>query len=159
MFCNHCGSPIQPNHRFCAKCGQTIAGSTAPYQETRFESHLHRLGTFWIIAGGLCLIPSFGLMTLGSFGGFGVCPTTTYHHVLFPPLMVGVGGGLLIIAAAGICVGWGLMHHEPWARTLAIILGALVLLKPPFGTALGIYTLWVLLSNNAGAIYEQAAPR
>jgi hypothetical protein len=40
-----------------------------------------------------------------------------------------------------------LITFKPWARVLAIILSALHLLNIPFGTALGIYGLWVLLSN------------
>jgi hypothetical protein len=74
-----------------------------------------------------------------------------------PPIMFGLGGSFLILAVAGICVGWGLMRYEPWARIVAIIVGILALFHPPFGTALGIYTLWVLLSNDAATLYDQAA--
>jgi hypothetical protein len=45
------------------------------------------------------------------------------------------------------------MHREQWARTVAIILGVISLFNVPFGTALGIYTLWVLLSPNADQEY------
>ena len=34
-------------------------------------------------------------------------------------------------------------------------LGFLALLRPPFGTALGIYTLWVLLPQQSAQEYEQ----
>ena len=40
--------------------------------------------------------------------------------------------------------GYGLIARKPWARILAIVLGILTMLKLPFGTALGVYTLWVL---------------
>ena len=36
------------------------------------------------------------------------------------------------------------MERRPWARMLAIVLGVLALFKVPLGTALGVYTLWVL---------------
>ena len=62
-----------------------------------------------------------------------------------------------MVGAGGICVGWGLMQRQPWARIAALILGILALFHPPFGTALGIYTLWVLLSNDAGTEYEHMA--
>jgi hypothetical protein len=68
-----------------------------------------------------------------------------------------IGGTFLIVAAGGIAVGWGLMQHRPWARIIAVILGVLVLFHPPFGTALGIYTLWVLLSDDAGPQYDRLA--
>jgi predicted nucleic acid-binding Zn ribbon protein len=157
VFCDHCGSPIQPDHRFCAKCGKTILDAADPYYAARFERHLHLLGIFWIIAGALWLLPSFAMMTIGSVGGLAMWPMGPFHHGFFPPLMFGFGGGLLIIAAAGICIGWGIIQREPWARTAAIILGILAVFHPPFGTALGIYTLWVLLSNHAGAAYDGMA--
>lgn len=156
MFCDRCGTPLQPDHRFCAKCGKTVTGAANPLQQARFERHLHLLGIFWIVIGALWLIPSFAFMTM-SHAGFGMGPVFPFHHVFFPPLMFGVGGGLLIVAAGGICIGWGLMHHEHWARIAAIILGILALFHPPFGTALGIYTLWVLLSHQAGPAYDQMA--
>jgi hypothetical protein len=49
------------------------------------------------------------------------------------------------------------MKHQPWARIAAIVLGVLALFHPPFGTALGIYTLWVLLSGDAGTEYDRMA--
>jgi hypothetical protein len=58
-------------------------------------------------------------------------------------------------AAAGFLVGWGLLHREPWARILTIILAFLALFNVPFGTALGIYTLWVLLPAESDVEYEK----
>jgi hypothetical protein len=37
---------------------------------------------------------------------------------------------------------------------LGIVVGFLALLRMPFGTALGIYTLWVLLPESSGREYE-----
>jgi len=45
-------------------------------------------------------------------------------------------------------------NRQPWARPLAIIFGVLALLKIPFGTALGIYTLWVLAPRASWAEWE-----
>ena len=42
-------------------------------------------------------------------------------------------------------IGVGLLNRQPWARMTAIIFGALSLMAILFGTALGVYTLWVLL--------------
>jgi hypothetical protein len=158
MFCDQCGTPIQPDHRFCARCGKSVLAIATPCP-SRFERHLHLLGILWIVAGALWLVPSFAFMTMSQAGHFGMWPVVPFHHVVFPPLMFGLGSGLLIVAAGGICIGWGLMRREPWARVAAIILGILALAHPPFGTALGIYTLWVLLSNNGGLAYDQVARR
>jgi len=36
-----------------------------------------------------------------------------------------------------------------------IVIGILAIFHPPFGTALGIYTLWVLLPADAAAEYDR----
>src|SRR6266852_3303715 len=107
MFCDRCGTQLQPGYNLCPKCGKVIALSFPA--QSRLGRHLHTLGILWIVVGAFWLIPSIVLMTLA-------------------------------------CVGWGLLQRQPWARTIAIVLGILALFHPPFGTALGIYTLWVLLA-------------
>ena len=47
------------------------------------------------------------------------------------------------------------MNRERWARIPAIVVGILAIFHPPFGTALGIYTLWVLMPADAAAEYER----
>ena len=58
--------------------------------------------------------------------------------------------GVVALAA----IAWALVHHlagkglrlrKAWARNLALMLAAFNLLLLPLGTALGLYTLWVLL--------------
>jgi hypothetical protein len=59
---------------------------------------------------------------------------------------------------AGFIAGWGLLQHEGWARILALVLGFVSLFTNiPFGTALGIYTMWVLLSSDSEREYEALA--
>ena len=53
-----------------------------------------------------------------------------------------------------IVAGWGLLQHKSWARILAIILGIINLVFFPIGTALGIYTLWVMFNDEAKALFE-----
>jgi glucose uptake protein GlcU len=69
-------------------------------------------------------------------------------------LLTVVGFFVLAKAAAGFIAGWGLLHREPWARLLTVVLGFLALIHIPFGTALGVYTLWVLLPAKAEEEYE-----
>jgi len=65
----------------------------------------------------------------------------------------------VVAAALALLVGWSLLPRRPWGRTLAIIVAILSLLKFPFGTALGIYTLWVLAPAASGAEYDAIADR
>jgi len=64
------------------------------------------------------------------------------------PLITAFGWLILAKAAAGFFAGWGLLQREEWARTVALVVGFLALLNVPIGTALGIYTLWVLRRRN-----------
>jgi hypothetical protein len=47
------------------------------------------------------------------------------------------------------------MSYKPWARILIIVLSALELISIPFGTALGIYGLWVLLTKDGAQLFGQ----
>ena len=74
-----------------------------------------------------------------------------------PGLLRGVGWFFMASAAAGAIAGWGLIERRPWARMLAIVLGVLSLFDFPLGTALGIYTLWVLASSSSEVEYRSIA--
>lgn len=102
--------------------------------------------------GGLFLLPALFLMVFGR----GIHFVTHDQEVLeiFPLFLYVAGGTLTILAAGGVSVGLGLMQRRPWARTAAIILAVLGLFHPPFGTALGVYTLWVLLADEHGDEYQ-----
>ena len=88
------------------------------------------------------------------------------HGIWFlPPGVPGFVHGILTIVAwallagsiLGLVTGWGLLQREPWARTLAIVMACLNMIHMPFGTALGIYTLWVLLPAAAEQEYRSVA--
>jgi hypothetical protein len=66
---------------------------------------------------------------------------------------------LLISAALSFFVGFSLMNRKPWGRTLAMIVGILALIRIPVGTALGIYTLWVLGPAQSRVEYDAIAER
>ena len=60
-----------------------------------------------------------------------------------------IGFFLLLVSAPGIIGGFGLLSRRPWARVLVLVLGCLNLLNFPFGTALGVYTIWALTNSEA----------
>jgi hypothetical protein len=156
MFCNQCGATVQPDYNLCPKCGQALTPAVARPSSGRLERHLRTLGTLWIIAGALFLIPSIALLAVGGAARF-LIAGSEIGRVLGPLVLTLIGCSLLIVAAGGICVGWGLMQRQPWARVAALVLGVLALFHPPVGTALGIYTLWVLMSHEAGTDYNRMA--
>ena len=75
--------------------------------------------------------------------------------------IVGLIGGILVmlvftLSLPDIIAGIGLLKHRPWARILMIVVSVLNLINIPFGTLLGIYGLWVLLSQNTAPLFGVA---
>jgi hypothetical protein len=60
---------------------------------------------------------------------------------------------LIIISLPGIVGGIGLLKFQGWARILILILAFLNLLNFPIGTAIGIYSIWVLLNNKTEKLF------
>jgi len=56
---------------------------------------------------------------------------------------------LTIVSVPGLIAGIGLLRRRPWARILAIVVSCLDLFNIPFGTALGVYTFYVLMNDEA----------
>jgi len=98
-----------------------------------------------------------GLIVLLVFGSaFGIVGTTIHHDTdaaIALPIIGLVGGAiaffLLLLSVPSIVAGIALLNFKAWSRTLAIVVSALHLLSIPFGTALGIYGLWVLFSQES----------
>ena len=146
MFCNHCGGTLQPAQDFCPSCGRPVVASAPPatLARGRVARHLSLLAILWIAMSGFRLLGSGGVFFAGRFIRRAAFHGPFTSH-FFPHLFPMIGGFLFVSALIGFVCGWGLLQKQSWARTLGMVLGAFSLLDPPFGTALGIYTLWVLL--------------
>lgn len=58
----------------------------------------------------------------------------------------------LVFALPHIIGGIGLWKFRPWARTVLIVMSIFALPAFPTGTALGIYSLWVLFNTEGQAL-------
>ncbi len=65
-----------------------------------------------------------------------------------------IAGLLVLLAVPGILGGIGLLKGKTWARILVLVLAVLDLLDFPIGTAIAIYTLWVLLHNDTAELFD-----
>jgi hypothetical protein len=123
----------------------------------RVSNHITLLGTLWIVYSIFTLIAGMMLLFVGNVI---INFVLTQHPPGAPPLfflrpflsMI----GLLIITKGvfSLAAGWGLLRRESWARILAMVMGCISLLNIPFGAALGIYTLWVLISQTGEQEYR-----
>ncbi len=67
---------------------------------------------------------------------------------------------VLVMSLPCLVLGYGLHNFRPWARVLGIVLAALNLLNVPFGTAVALYSFWVLLKPETEALFgPEAASR
>jgi uncharacterized membrane protein len=76
------------------------------------------------------------------------------HAFGFFPVLPFAGVALGIGVLGALFTGYALLTSQPWGRIVAIVFGVLALLHPIIGTALGIYTLWVLAPDASGASYD-----
>jgi hypothetical protein len=176
MFCDRCGTPFQAGARYCNSCGKQltgaqVAGAAVPGARVAGDGRVKRnitlLAGLWMAYGVLRLmelgwLTIFHRLLLGwgwgwigpadwPFGGkFGLSPLI-WGGMLMSGIFLALFGALYLLVA------WGLLERQPWARILGIVLALLALIRIPFGTALGIYTLWVLLPESSGREYEGMA--
>ena len=65
-----------------------------------------------------------------------------------------VGSVLLIVSIPAIIAGIGLIYRKSWSRILALIICVIKLLNIPFGTALGVYGIWVLMQDETIELFK-----
>ncbi len=73
---------------------------------------------------------------------------------LIPMLQAIAWGVILLFAIPSIIAGVGLLNNKKWALTLALVLGCFKLFSFPFGTALGIFIIWIYSEEHK----KQVAP-
>ena len=120
------------------------------------QQHVRILGWLYVVSHAIFLaIGAFVLVLL-----VGIAPVTGDPKPMWILSLVGTSVGLLMAALGlpGLFAGYGLLTRKPWARVLAIVVGILSLLNFPIGTAIGIYTLWVLTQPVAAEYFAAPMP-
>jgi len=152
MYCNFCGNALFANQTVCSKCGNSILGTS---QVRRVEQHVRLLGILWIayallhaLGGAILLIISHTI-----FGPYSSGDRPAFLH----PLLTGIAFFLLLKSGVSLIAGFGLLERQRWGRPLVLVLAFIALLNVPFGTALGVYTLWVLMYPQAEVEYNRRA--
>ncbi len=109
----------------------------------------------WLFIIYSALFDFIALIVMVILGGAGALSGDRQAMFITGAVAVSIAAIFLILSIPGIIAGIGLLKYRQWARILAIILGALHLLSFPLGTALGIYTFWVLLNAQTMPLFER----
>lgn len=105
-------------------------------------------GAIGLLLGAALLLLAVGALAIGLMGtGDSVAAgVTAFTFGVF-------AAALLIGGAANSWAGRALRRLEPAGRSAALWLSVPNLFVLPFGTALGVYALWVLLHNEARSLF------
>jgi hypothetical protein len=136
-----------------------VPGPAAP----AMDRHLNLLGILHQIWGALSLVVGVSILVLalgataiiakgdpmGHPAGLAARITTLTFFLLGA---IGAAWGAIHASA-----GYALRRRRPWARLVALGLAVLNLFFLPFGTAFGIYSLWVLLTERGRRLFEHSA--
>src|SRR5258707_5270295 len=117
MFCDQCGSQLQPAQQSCARCGKPVLGPVA-YRRNRVQEHVRLVGILWMAYSALLVVGGVAVVIVANtiFGGVfraSAGPPPEVSNWL-RPLLTFVGGLILLKAAAGFIAGWGLLQRESW---------------------------------------------
>lgn len=105
-------------------------------------------GAFGVLAGlSLAILAAGTHAALTVAGSIGAAPRAAVWLMSVSAVL------MLAFGAAWFVTGRRLRQHEISARQSALALAIPNLFVIPFGTALGVYTFWVLLNNDARAAF------
>ena len=124
MFCERCGTPVQPGEAYCSKCGKQIMGPVllAQPRPGRVQEHVRLLGLFWLALSALDAVGGVFLYVFANTVMPHLGASDTAAGFLRPLLSV-VAILLLAKAALGLLAGWGCSDVRKTARILVLVLG------------------------------------
>jgi hypothetical protein len=176
MYCGQCGMQTDETLRFCTSCGKSIAtrdagallppsgagANLSPVVIQTMNSHIRILGILWAIYSGFrILMAVWSIVFSRAFIPIFQNMLPHENDVNLVPIFRMLSGFYVVsgiwsifAAAVGFWAAWALLKHEQSGRMIALVVAFVSLISIPFGTALGVYTLVIMLSNNAEQTYN-----
>jgi hypothetical protein len=124
------------------------------------DTHVKVLGVLYIVVSALHFCAAlFLLLAVGGAASIVGLTADARDAAIAVPILgiagTAIAGILLILSLPGLVAGWGLLGFKPWARILGLVLSVINLLNIPFGTAVGIYGLWVLFHKDTERLFNR----
>ncbi len=117
------------------------------------DRHVRILGILNMLYGIVGAIAS--VVILIRFGGFnGVY--AAFNEDIVGLIAVILVAFQLLIAAPCVLAGYFVRLLQDWARVMLIIVSAINVLNVPFGTVIGAYGLWTLMTPETDPLFQNA---
>ncbi len=126
------------------------------------ESQVDLVGVLFLVWGGITILIGASTLALGMAAASLITAAADAGRGQFAASVTAATFSLFAIIAilwgAGhLVVGLHVRRRSHWSRLGALLLASVDLLLLPYGTALGVYALWVLLHEEAKRQFD--APR
>jgi len=119
------------------------------------DRHLTALGVIYLVFSALNLMAACIVFLV--VAGSGAISGNPHAMMITGTVASLISGFLVVISIPGLVGGIGLLKHKSWSRYLGLVLGCINLLHIPVGTAIGVYTIWVLTRPEAVTLLEGKA--
>ncbi|UCG51536.1 MAG: hypothetical protein JSW58_15330 [Candidatus Latescibacterota bacterium] len=120
------------------------------------KEHVTILGALYIAFSAQGLLAA--TIVLVAVAGGGLLSGDPDAIAITSTVGVAISSLLFVLSVPGLIGGIGLLKRISWSRYLVLIVGCFNLMAIPFGTALGIYTIWVLVKPETVALFETPKP-
>jgi hypothetical protein len=109
------------------------------------QTHIKVVALLNIILGALGALAGVGVLLGGTFGS--LMSGSFVGAIVGSAVSALVGIVIAALSLVGLFAGFGLLNNKPWARYVIIVLSVLRLVRFPFMTIFGAYSLWVLFNS------------
>ena len=125
------------------------------------QKHVELLGMLYAVAGGLWVLVGISVLSLAAGAATLIRSTFANDNGVAAGITAATFGVLAVATCAWgavqIWTGLAVRQRQPWSRVVALGLGVANLFILPLGTALGIYTVWVLLNDEGRRFFAAGA--
>ena len=119
------------------------------------EQHITILGVLHIAYGALGVLIAM-IVFIAVVGG-GVLSGDPEAMAITSLVGTSIATFLFLPSLPGLIGGIGIFKYRQWARITLLVVGFINLIIVPFGTILGIYTIWVLMNIEVKDMFDKGA--
>jgi len=115
------------------------------------DRHITALGILYIVFFGVGLLTALLIFTI--LGGAGALSGDPQAGSILVTVGTIIAIYLIVLSLPALVVGIGILKYKNWGRIAGLVLAILNIFNVPFGTALAIYSFWVLMTPEAKRMF------